>query len=133
MARHKIVINDISNIRDVLQEAYNACDELLIQSLNEITKLTNSTPLGDEIVENKAKYVKAITDLMAVREKALGRKIEIAKLLTEIYKHNGNIKELANDSEAMKGSPFDLSKIREIVNQGINNNQEDKTIIHLKK
>lgn len=133
MARHKIVINDIGNVRDILQEAYNTCDELLIQTLTEYNKLANSTPLGDEIVENKTKYVKAVTDLLSMKEKALARKVEIAKLLVEIYKHNGNVKEVANDTNATKNSPFDLSRIREIVNQGIKEDQQKTEIIELKK
>ena len=38
MAKFKIKINDVDNIRDLLQEAYRLSDEQIIQSQNEINK-----------------------------------------------------------------------------------------------
>ena len=129
MAKFKIKINDIDNIRDLLQETYRLADEQIIQSQNEINKLANSTKLQDEIMDAKSKYAKAINDYLSMKDKAISKKIEIAKLLTEIYKHNGSVNDTLNDSSAMKGMSFDFSKIREIVNKETNN----KEIIELNK
>ena len=129
MAIFKIKINDIDNIRDLLQETYRLADEQIIQSQNEINKLANSTKLQDEIMDAKSKYAKAINDYLSMKDKAISKKIEIAKLLTEIYKHNGSVNDTLNDSSAMKGMSFDFSKIREIVNKETNN----KEIIELNK
>lgn len=129
MAKLKIKINDVNNIRDLLQETYSLSDEQIIQSQNEINKLSNSTKLQDETMEAKGKYAKAINDYMAMKDKAITKKIEIAKLLTEIYKHNGNVGEALNDASA-KGISFDFSKIREIVN---NEKSTTKEIIELNK
>lgn len=122
MAKFKIIINDVNNIRDLLQEAYKLADEQIIQSQNEINKLSNSTKLQDEIMDAKGKYAKAINDYLSMKDKAISKKIEIAKLLTEIYKHNGDVNNTLNDSASMKNTSFDFSKIREIVNQ-----QSDRT------
>ena len=129
MAKFKIKINDIDNIRDLLQETYRLADEQIIQSQNEINKLANSTKLQDEIMDAKSKYAKAINDYLSMKDKAISKKIEIAKLLTEIYKHNGSVNDTLNDTSAMKGMSFDFSKIREIVNKEKNN----KEIIELNK
>lgn len=129
MAKFKIKVNDIDNVRDLLQEAYRLADEQIIQSQNEINKLSNSTKLQDEIMDAKGKYAKAINDYLSIKDKAISKKIEIAKLLTEIYKHNGNINDTLNDSSSMKGVSFDFSKIRELVNKEDNN----KEIIKLNK
>ncbi len=129
MAKFKIKINDIDNIRDLLQETYRLADEQIIQSQNEINKLANSTKLQDEIMDAKSKYAKAINDYLSMKDKAISKKIEIAKLLTEIYKHNGSVNDTLNDTSAMKGMSFDFSKIREIVNKESNN----KEIIELNK
>ena len=58
---------------------------------------------------------------------------EEAKLLTEIYKHNGDLNNTLNDSQAMKGVSFDFSKIRDIVNQQSSSKGDKKEIIELKK
>ena len=129
MAKFKIKINDIDNIRDLLQETYRLADEQIIQSQNEINKLANSTKLQDEIMDAKSKYAKAINDYLSMKDKAISKKIEIAKLLTEIYKHNGSVNDTLNDNSAMKGMSFDFYKIREIVNKESNN----KEIIELNK
>ena len=117
MAKYKVIINSVDNIRDLLQETYKLADEQLIQSQNEINKLSNSTRLQDEIMDAKSKYAKAINDYLSMKDKAISKKIEIAKLLTEIYKHNGDVGDTVNDKEAIKGMSFDFSKIREIVNK----------------
>ena len=39
MAKLKIEINDVNNIRDLLQNAYNLADEQIVQAQNEINKL----------------------------------------------------------------------------------------------
>ena len=132
MAKFKIKINDVDNIRDLLQETYRLADEQIIQSQNEINKLANSTRLQDEIMDAKGKYAKAINDYLSMKGKAISKKIEIAKLLTEIYKHNGNIGDALNDAASTKGMSFDFSKIREIVNKE-ESNTKNKEIIELNK
>ena len=117
MAKFKIKINDIDNIRDLLQETYRLADEQIIQSQNEINKLANSTKLQDEIMDAKSKYAKAINDYLAMKDKAISKKIEIAKLLTEIYKHNGDVNETMNDAAVAKRVSFDFRKISEVQNK----------------
>lgn len=132
MAKFKIKINDIDNIRDLLQETYRLADEQIVQSQNEINKLANSTKLQDEIMDAKSKYAKAINDYLAMKDKAISKKIEIAKLLTEIYKHNGDVNETMNDAAVAKSVSFDFSKIREIVNKE-DSSKKNKEIIELNK
>lgn len=131
MAKYKIVINSISNIQDILQIAYEEFDGQIIQAQNEINKLANSTSLKDEILDSKSKYCKAINDYLKIKNEAIARKIEIAKLLTEIYKHNGDIERTISDDKAVKNMSFDFSKIRDIVNQS-NDDKKKTEIIELR-
>ena len=134
MAKLKIQVNDPNVIRDLLQEAYNLADEQLVMAHMEITKMSNAVQLQDTIMDEKSKYGKIISDYLAVRDKAMAKKIEIAKLLTEIYKHNGDVNNALNDGQAMKGVSFDFSKIRDIVNEASSTKKgEKKEIIELKK
>ena len=43
------------------------------------------------------------------------KKIEIARLLTEIIKHNGSIEDTLSDNKAMSGMKMDLNAIRNAV------------------
>ena len=133
MAKFKIKINDPENIRELLQTTYELAETQIGQAQNEINKLANSTNLQEEIMDSKAKYASAINNYLAMKDKAIGKKIDIAKLLTEIYKHNGDLNNTLNDSQAMKGVSFDFSKIRDIVNQQSSSKGDKKEIIELKK
>ena len=133
MAKFKIKINDPENIRELLQTTYELAETQIVQAQNEINKLANSTNLQEEIMDSKAKYASAINNYLAMKDKAIGKKIDIAKLLTEIYKHNGDLNNTLNDSQALKGVSFDFSKIRDIVNQQSSSKGDKKEIIELKK
>ena len=129
MGKYKVVINSLENIRDLLQEAYNQADEQLIQSQNEISKLSNSTKLSEEIMESKAKYAKAMNDYLGMKDKSIAKKIEIARLLSEICKHNGEVNK--GNEENTKSMTFDFSKIREMVANSVNEKKSET--IELKK
>lgn len=134
MAKYKVVIDSLDNLNDLLQECYELANSQIVQAQNEINKLANSTRLQDEIMESKTKYAKAINDYLKIKNDALSRKLEIAKLLTEIIKRNGNVEDIVKDKEATRGSLFDFSKIRDIVNNSSSNDDGVKTEkIELKK
>jgi lipopolysaccharide biosynthesis regulator YciM len=126
MAKYKIQINSIDNVKDLLQETYRLADEQIKSAQDEMNKLINSTKLQDEVMEGKGKYAKAMNDYMTIKDKSISRKLEIAKLLTEIYKHNGDVEKTLNDDTATKGMSFDFSKIREIVNKSHEENDKNK-------
>ena len=133
MAKFKIELYNSENIRNLLQETYMLADEQLIQAQNEINKLANATRLQDEVMESKAKYAKAMNDYMGVKDKAISKKMEIAKLLSELlnnYKNN-----LPGMSESTSGvkQTFDLSKIKEMVKSMHDDTEKTKTIELTKK
>lgn len=131
MAKLKIEINDVNNIRDLLQNAYNLSDEQIVQAQNEINKLSTSSNLVDEPMDARAKYAKAINDYLAIKDKAIAKKIDIAKVLSEVYKHNGDVGgALSNDS--MKNVSFDFKDIRKMVDESMAEKEKTKTI-ELKK
>ena len=128
MAKFKVEVNDINNIRDILQQAYNLADEQLIQAQNEINKLATATKLQEEVMDSKAKYAKAMNDYMGIKDKAISKKMEIAKLLAEILNHNGNTNGMAMEGSGSSRQSFDLSKIKEMVKTMHEENEQTKTI-----
>ena len=128
MAKLKIELNDIQNIRDLLQETYKLADEQLIQAQNEINKMANATALQEESIDGKAKYGKIINDYLGLKDKAIAKKLDIAKLLTDIYHHNGDVKGALENGEAVKNMSFDFADIRKIVDDSLNEQEKTKTI-----
>lgn len=123
MGKFKIGLNDPNKIRDLLQEAYTLADEQVCQAQNEINKLSYATQLQNETIEGKAKYAKAVNDYLGMKDKAIAKKLEIAKLLSEIYKFNGNTAGMA-DAESMKNTSFNFDDIKKMVDESY---KEEKT------
>lgn len=132
MAKFKIELNDSQNVRDVLQIAYNLSDAQITQAQNEINKLANATKLQDEVMDSKSKYSKAINDYLSIIDKAISKKVEIAKLMTEILHHNGNIGAALSDNQMVGKQSFDLSKIKEMV-KNMHEEKEQTKVIELNK
>lgn len=116
MAEKKIQIklNSTEKIEQLLQEAYDLTVKQINDIQNEMNKLSNSCNLADVTIEEKTKYAKAINDFIGSREKAITKKFEIAKLMAEIVKHNGDVNDTLNDKNAMKnmGGAFNIEELR---------------------
>lgn len=115
--KYKLKLNSAEKIEDLLQELYEESDKNIVEIQNEMNKLSNSVQLNDEIVDAKAKYAKAMNDYISNKDKAIGRKLEIAKLMSEILKYNGNIKKAVTEGE--------IPDWQEITNALIDNTQEE--------
>ena len=132
MAKLKLELNDPNVIKDLLQEAYMLSNEQIVQAQNEINKLATATKLQDEVMDSKAKYSKAMNDYLGVKDKAIAKKVEIAKLLSEILNSSKNNIPGSDVGGSVKQS-FDLSKIKEMVKNMHEENEKTKTIELTKK
>lgn len=91
MGKFKIEINSLDNIEKLLQELYDEVCRNINEINTHINKINNATNLADEPIEMKAKFAKSINDFLQSKDKAIAKKIDIAKLLTEIAKRNGDV------------------------------------------
>ena len=94
----KIKLDDKNKITELLQEIYNEACKNIEEAQREINKISMSTNLNEELLDGKAKYAKAINDFITTKDKAIGRKLDIAKLLSEIVKFNGNVQQAYNEA-----------------------------------
>ena len=121
----QIKLNSIEKIEQLLQEAYNLTCKQINDIQNEMNKLSNSCNLGDVTIEEKTKYAKAMNDFIGSREKAITKKFDIAKLMAEIVKHNGDISETLNDKKAMKNmGGFNVEELRRVMKEQMNNDNK---------
>lgn len=97
--KYKLKLNSIDKIEELLQELYEESDKIIVEIQNEMNKLSASVQLNNEIVDAKAKYAKAMNDFITNKDKAIGRKLDIAKLMSEVLKYNGNIKMAITEGE----------------------------------
>lgn len=101
LKRYKLKINSPEKIEALLQELYNDACKNIEQVQNEMNKLTNSVTLNEEPMDAKAKYAKAMNDFITSKDKAIAKKLDIARLMAEIIKFNGNLKKTFDESEAV--------------------------------
>ena len=122
--RMQIRLNSNDKIEQLLQEAYDLTCKQINDIQNEMNKLSNSCNLSDVTIEEKTKYAKAMNDFIGSREKAITKKFEIAKLMAEIVKHNGDVNETLNDKNAMKniGKTFSIEELKKQMQEQLNNN-----------
>jgi hypothetical protein len=129
MAEKKIQIklNSTEKIEQLLQEAYDLTVKQINDIQNEMNKLSNSCNLADVTIEEKTKYAKAINDFIGSREKAITKKFEIARLMAEIVKHNGDINGTLNDKNAMKniGGAFNIDELRRAMKEQMTTDKPD--------
>lgn len=124
--RIQIKLNSTGKIEQLLQEAYDLSCKQINDIQNEMNKLSNSCNLSDVTIEEKTKYAKAMNDFIGSREKAITKKFDIAKLMAEIVKHNGDVDDTLNDKNAMKnmGGAFNIDELRRAMKEQMN---EDTT------
>lgn len=127
--RMQIRLNSNDKIEQLLQEAYDLTCKQINDIQNEMNKLSNSCNLSDVTIEEKTKYAKAMNDFIGSREKAITKKFEIAKLMAEIVKHNGDVNDTLNDKNAMKniGKAFSIEELKKQMQEQLNNNVVTET------
>ena len=99
LKQYKLKLDSKEKIEELLQEIYAEACKNIEEAQNEINKITHSTDLNSEIIDGKAKYAKAINDFIATKDKVIARKFEIAKLMTEVIKFNGNIQQAFTEGD----------------------------------
>lgn len=126
--KFKIELNSADNLRDLLQEVIELADEQITQVQDEINKLKNSTDLTQEVMDGKSKYAKCINDYLGMKDKAMAKKIDVAKMLNEVLSHNGDVKAAMEDSN--KGG-FNLNALQSMIDETMaqkNKSMETRTI-----
>jgi hypothetical protein len=128
--KYKVKLNNVDKIEELLQENYDlACQQhTLIQ--NEINKIMNTTTVNNLDIDGKEKYGKIMKEYFTLQQKAIIIKMDVAKLMSEIIKHNGDVNKALNDDN-MKKSSLDISKLRKLakdVNASASDNKEEYTI-----
>lgn len=128
----KVELNSADNLRDLVQNIIDLSDTQINQAQAEIEKLKRSTDLTNEVMDGKAKYAKSINDYLSLIDKAMAKKIDVAKLLNEVMSHNGDVKAAMEES---RKQGLNINALQSMVDEAMlkkDKSNETKTII-LKK
>ena len=127
--KYTVKLNNIDKIEQLLQETYNLACQQFTQIQGEINKIANTTILKDLDIDGKEKYGKIMNNYISLQQKSIPQKFDIAKLMSEIIKHNGDIDGALKDA-AKAHTSLDIKSIRDIVNKAKESN--DTQVYQLK-
>lgn len=125
--RLKIRLNSVERVEALLQEIYDDACRQVILIQNKINELEQSTKLSDEFItiDLKAKYAKAIHDYITDKEKAIGRKLDVSRLMTEVLKKDGNVEAVVNDKQILENLDSSFRDIQKMFSSEADNNNDD--------
>ena len=114
--KYKIKVNNLEKIEELLQETYDlACkQQVVIQS--EMNKISVTTKVNDLDIEGKEKYAKAMQNYISLQQKSISQKMDIAKLMSEIVKNNGDAEKALKGMKS-KNTTLDLEKLRNLAKE----------------
>ena len=128
--KYTVKLNNLDKIEQLLQETYDLACRQNNQIQEEINKIANTTIINDLDIDGKEEYDKIINNYLALLQKSTAQKMDIAKLLTEVVKHNGDAKGAINDTKNIS-TALDLDKLRNLAKEISTN--EDNEHYQLKK
>lgn len=111
--KYTVKLNNIEKIEQLLQETYDLANRQTTQIQEEINKIANTTVINDLDIEGKEKYAKIMNGYISLQQKAIQQKFDIAKLMSEVLKHNGDVNMALNEA---KKSPttLDLTQLKKL-------------------
>ena len=111
--KYNVKLNNLEKIEQLLQETYDLACQQHNSIQNEINKIMNTTVVNDLDIDGKEKYGKIMKEYFTLQQKSINIKMDVAKLMSEIIKHNGDIKK-ALEEDSMKSSKLDLASLRKL-------------------
>lgn len=111
--KYSVKLNSIEKIEQLLQETYNLACLQATQIQNEINKIANTTEINDLDIDGKEKYGKIMNSYITLQQKSIAQKYDIAKLMAEVLKHGGSVKDTIEDTKSIPAT-FDIAKLKEL-------------------
>lgn len=118
--KYKVKLNSLEKIEELCQIILDEASQVVVSLQDELNKLKASTCLNDCTVDERAKYSKAMKDYYDAKMKAIAFKKDVANLMTEITKHNGNV----NNAAVQENIPMDWDALKESMKEDDNSIQE---------
>lgn len=128
--KFNIKLNNIDKIEQLLQETYDLACQQNRQIQDEINKMSNTTIINNLDIDGKEKYAKIMNNYMSLLQKCTGQKFDIAKLMSEVIKYNGDVRGALNDSKNTY-TTLDLKKLRELA-KSVSSTSNESQVYNIK-
>jgi hypothetical protein len=118
--KQKIKVNNTESLEGLMQEVYNDACVQINDAQRNINELINT--IAPEDIDDITKIAKEKTSAHKIKESGIKIKLEVAKLQSDIIKHNGNLDETSS-SRSADGIPTleDYKELREFLKDEDNN------------
>jgi hypothetical protein len=81
-----------------------------------------------EMLPHKAKYGKIINDYLGIKDKAISKKLDIAKIMSDVLHYNGNVQQALDEGANIKNMDFNFDDIKKMVDESYSDKEKTKTI-----
>jgi hypothetical protein len=125
--KQHVKVNNTTSLEGLMQEVYNDACSQITDAQRTINVLTTSTTPED--VEDATKIAKAKTDAQKIKDSGVKIKLEVAKLLSDIIKHSGNLEKAIESNSDGMANLGDFKSIRAFLKEDKDmeaNNEEGK-------
>jgi len=129
--KYIVKVNNIDKVEQLLQETYNLACNQYTQLQEEINKIANTTKLKELDMEGKEKYAKTMANYIALQQKSIAQKFDIAKLMTEIIKSHGDVNDALSKTNG-KATSLDINALRQLAKEA-QNQTPDTQVYETKK
>ncbi len=125
--KYSVKLNNLDKVEELLQETYNLACQQYNSIQNEMNKIMNTTVVNDLDIDGKEKYGKILKEYFSLQQKSIIIKMDVAKLMTEVFKHNGSTKD-AIDAVAKGPTTLNIAELRKLAKEAstsADNNTEE--------
>lgn len=129
--KFKVKLNSTEKVEQILQEIYDDAMRHMFLIQTKINELENSTKLADEPLDMKTKYAKAMHDYITDKEKCIGRKLDVSRLMAEVIKQNGNVESVISDTRILGNLSNEFDKFRNAIDNKEISIEDDKPEIYI--
>ena len=129
--KYIVKVNNIDKVEQLLQETYNLACNQYTQLQEEINKIANTTKLKELDMEGKEKYAKTMANYIALQQKSIAQKFDIAKLMTEIIKSHGDVNDALSKTNG-KATSLGINALRQLAKEA-QNQTPDTQVYETKK
>lgn len=123
--KYSVKLNSLDKVEQLLQETYNLANYQYNQLQEEINKIANTTKLKDLDIEGKERYGKVMANYISLQNKCVAQKFDIAKLMSEVIKNNGDLNAALNGANA-KNTSLDIAKLRSLAKEAQTQTPDDE-------
>jgi hypothetical protein len=115
--RFQFALNNAQNLEVGLNEMLLELERYILQIQSEIDKLTNTTSLTNMEIDYKAEYSKAVHNLFGDKTNAMKLKLDLYKIVAEIFKANGSEKDALNELKKDKSLSLNMKDLQKLLSQ----------------